>query len=192
MRHRILHAATRLFAAQGFSGTSVQAISDAVGIQKPSLLYHFSSKGALRDAAVDAVLDRWGDVVPKVLRAATNGENRFEATLGEVMQFFAADRDRARLLMREILDRPDHMRTRMQATFSPWIGLVTSTIRRGQQEGVIWPDLDPDAWVTNIVALVVTTFATNAVSGALFVEDSLERRQRELLRIAHASLFIGS
>ena len=105
MRQRILTQATHLFARRGYEGASVQAISEAVGIRKPSLLYHFPSKAVLRDAVLESLLSRWGDVVPQVMTAATTGENRFESTLAEVLAFFEADPDRARLLWREMLDK---------------------------------------------------------------------------------------
>lgn len=40
----IMEAAFNLFANQGYAGTSVQQIADAVGIQKPTLYSHFKSK----------------------------------------------------------------------------------------------------------------------------------------------------
>ena len=47
MRDRILSEAMHLAASRGFEATSIQAIADAVGIRKQSLLYHFSSKEIL-------------------------------------------------------------------------------------------------------------------------------------------------
>ena len=41
VRSEIPYTATRLFAAKGFDGTSLEATAEAVGVRKPSLLYHF-------------------------------------------------------------------------------------------------------------------------------------------------------
>ena len=77
VRGQILKEATKLFAAKGFDGTSVQEVADAVGIKKPSLLYHFESKEALRQAVLDEVLARWNDVIPHILLRAAR-EQQFE------------------------------------------------------------------------------------------------------------------
>ena len=188
MRQRILTEATHLFARRGYEGTSVQAISEAVGIRKPSLLYHFSSKALLRDAVLESLLSRWGDVVPQVMTAATTGENRFESTLTEVIAFFEADPDRARLLWREMLDRPDALRSLLAAHLSPWIGLVSSTIRRGQREGIIYAELDPEAWIFWVITMAVAGFSAAGLSG-VFSEDAPAHRRAELVRIARVSLF---
>jgi len=46
-RHRILVAAARMFAERGYHGTSTTQIAKAVGIQQPSLFFHFPSKQAI-------------------------------------------------------------------------------------------------------------------------------------------------
>jgi AcrR family transcriptional regulator len=160
-----------------------------VGIRKPSLLYHFPSKAALRDAVLESLLSRWGDVVPQVMTAATTGENRFESTLAEVLAFFEADPDRARLLWREMLDRPEALQALLSAHLSPWIGLVSSTIRQGQREGIIYADLDPEAWIFWVITMAVGGLSASGFSG-IFVENSPERRRTELIRLARVSLFI--
>jgi AcrR family transcriptional regulator len=47
LRERIVEAATRLFAAQGYSGTSVRELVEASGCTRPSLYYYFDSKEML-------------------------------------------------------------------------------------------------------------------------------------------------
>jgi AcrR family transcriptional regulator len=46
-RRRILDVAARLFAEQGFDGTSVRDIATELGIANPSIYYHFKSKADL-------------------------------------------------------------------------------------------------------------------------------------------------
>ena len=46
-RKRILHEATKLFARQGFHGTSVSEIGKAAGVQSGALYYHIKSKDEL-------------------------------------------------------------------------------------------------------------------------------------------------
>ena len=109
-KERILAVATRRFAVQGYDGTSLQEIADDVGMRKPSLLYHFSSKNELREAVLSDLLERWQVTLPDVLQRAQNGTDRFTALFDEISDFFEADPGRALLLMREVVDRPDQTR----------------------------------------------------------------------------------
>ena len=52
MRHKISEEALRLFAKQGFAGTSIQAVADSVGISKQALMHHFPSKQRLRGSGL--------------------------------------------------------------------------------------------------------------------------------------------
>ena len=59
-REEILDAAARLFAKQGYEGTTTRQIAELVGIKQASLYYHFSDKSSI----VLALLD--GTVSPSV------------------------------------------------------------------------------------------------------------------------------
>lgn len=187
VRELILGEATRLFAAHGFDGTPVQAIADAVGIRKPSLLYHFRSKDELRRAVLESTLTRWNTVLPRILRAAASGEDQFNGVVREMVRFFAADRDRARLLVREMLDRPAVIQSLLATHIAPWIEVVGGHIRRGQEKGAIYAEVDPEPYVIHVIVLVLSSLATFDQLGSYM---SLERHVSELLRVAKSSLFV--
>lgn len=190
---RVLDVATRLFAAQGYDGTSLSAIADEVGIRKPSLLYHYSSKEELRHAVLRRVFSHWNDVLPRILQVATTGTGRFDALVGEVVAFFVASPDRARLLLREMLDRPDALAEQMGEYVAPWISIMADYLRRGQAEGSVHADLNPEAFVRHVILMIVAGVATtDAMRPAGTPPDSavLESHVRETIRIARAALFI--
>jgi AcrR family transcriptional regulator len=195
VRTQVLQAATQLFAARGFDGTPLQAISDEVGIAKPSLLYHFPSKDELRRAVLDQVMSHWNEVLPRLLQAATTGEHRFESLIGQLVGFFTEDADRARLLVREMLDRPDEMKALFKQYLGPWMSILSDYIRRGQDEEIIHADLDPEAHILQIIQLVVGTVAIGDVVETLLDDfpngrSPHQRQLDEVIRIARSSIFV--
>jgi AcrR family transcriptional regulator len=193
VRAKILAEATRLFARRGVDGTSLQEISDAVGVRKPSLLYHFPSKEALHASVLEHLLSRWNESLPRLLRAAAR-EDRFDAILDETISFFAGDADAARLLLREGLDRPDELRALIVTHASPWLAVVAESIRKAQAEGAMQRDADPEAYVMQVINLVVGTFAFGPMLQVLIPNQRRAPRTvdkrivAELKRVARASL----
>jgi len=57
-KHRIIVTARELFLRRGVQRTSLQEIAAALGITKPALYYHFSSREALVRAIVGPLVDR--------------------------------------------------------------------------------------------------------------------------------------
>jgi len=54
-RHRILTAATRLFADKGYEQTSIELLLDEFAISRGALYHHFSSKEMIFEAVLEAV-----------------------------------------------------------------------------------------------------------------------------------------
>lgn len=189
VRKSALSAALRLFATHGFDATPIQAIADAVGVSKQAILHHFSTKEQLRQAVLDSILGHWNETLPRLLLAATASEDRFEAVFGELFRFFVEDRDRARMVLREAMDRPEEVRALLKNSVRPWLGAVAQYIQAGQERAQHYADVDAEAYVIHILQLVLTAVASYPVMGAALLQDPRKRYDRELARIAKASLF---
>jgi TetR/AcrR family transcriptional regulator len=193
MRDRILAEATRQFATGGYESTTIQAIAEAVGIRAPSVLHHFPSKLALREQVVANLMGHWKDQIPRLLTAARTGEDRLSSALEALVQFLLEDPNRARLAMRELLDRPAETRGLIVEHLLPWMPLVTDYIRLGQQTGVVRQDVDPDSYVIQVIIMAISTVALGDVVDAAMGRDKADRLApmiREVLRIARDSLFV--
>jgi AcrR family transcriptional regulator len=194
VRREILSVATRLFASRGFDGASLGDIAAEVGVRKPSLLYHFSSKDELRQAVLDDVLARWNETLPRLLIAATAGEDQFDAVTREIVSFLRADPDRARLILREALDRPNDFRSQLARHVQPVIVNLAGYVRKGQKHGELTADADPEAYLFQTTVLLVCGVAFSDSFHQLMPAHpkhgaARERLCRELLRMAKSSLF---
>ena len=102
-RERILQAARALFCAGGYERTPLRAISDALGVTKAAVYYHFKAKEDLLVAIVSPTLDRIDHVVDAVDRpdgwTASSAERR--ALLGAYVRELADHRDVTALLLRD-------------------------------------------------------------------------------------------
>ena len=192
MRERILAVATEMLAQRGYEGTSLQKIADQVGLKKPSLLHHFPSKDALRQAVLEHLFIGWAEVLPQILQRTADGQDRFSLTMDATMKFFAQDRNRARLIVREILDNPDGLAQRLSASLAPWLKGFTASLTKGKRVGVVRPDLDPEAYVAHTAALALSSFAlADAARGLLGdVDLDQQRLHDECLRMTSAALFL--
>ena len=68
---RALHAALLLFWRHGYEGTSLAALSEAMGINMPSLYATFGNKEALFRKVLDLYLHKPASYLPNALRAPT-------------------------------------------------------------------------------------------------------------------------
>jgi len=191
VRTRILEEAVRLFSEKGFDGTSIQLIADAVGIRKPSLLYHFKSKEKLREAVYERLMVHWKNELPKLLTENLTDKDRFASIITSLVKYFLKDIHRSRMSIREMLDRPEIVKEIVHDQLNPWIKLTCEYIEMGKQNGVVRPDVQAEGYIVHTIILVLGTVAVGNVLSGLFDNSWNAESQflEELERMLRISLF---
>src|SRR5213082_1993607 len=155
-RHDLTRAAARLFAEQGYHGTSTADLAEAMGVQKGSLYSHIESKADLLwevaregaeafQAALDAVPEE-GPIVERI-RAALRAHLRVVAEQLDVATVFVRE---WRYLEGERREQFVAERRRYEERFR-------ALFREGRERGELRTDLD-DATAT-LLALSAANWA---------------------------------
>lgn len=100
---KLLEAAREAFAAQGYEGASLRAISAKAGIQHTAMLYHFKNKDMLWKAVMTDMFDEFRERYEKAeveLKGAT-ADRRARATLREFVAFCAERPELHRIMTNE-------------------------------------------------------------------------------------------
>src|SRR5437899_8402027 len=101
---RILTAAEEVFAAKGFQGASTREIAAKAGVNISSLHYHWESKETLYYAVFRNIYNQLIEISRDSLLATTSrGDSPrsvHEASVGHVFDYFAANPNIPRLLLR--------------------------------------------------------------------------------------------
>src|SRR3954463_12021683 len=74
MRQQLLESALVEFGAKGFDGASTRSIAQRVDAHQPQINYHFASKEALWDAAVDHLFELLGEALAALPRPARGAD----------------------------------------------------------------------------------------------------------------------
>lgn len=143
-RREVLNQSARLFAAHGYRSTSLQAVSDRLGVTRQALYYHFKSKGEILGALFDELMTKLESAASDADADADAKEPRFVALLRAHIDVCVANLDLLSLLMHE---RPEIAKlTELRA--SKRRREYTNTFMDAYQEGVDAGQLVPvDSWI---------------------------------------------
>lgn len=161
-------------------------------MRKQSLFHYFSSKKELWQYVVADLLSHWERELPRILAGTPNGHDRFSSTVSALVSFFLEDAHRAKMVIREMLDRPDEARDIIVGRLKPWTELIVNYIRMGQETGLIKKGVDPESYIILVMMMAVGTVALGPVVSAFTKSGDLqeiEPKINELVRVARESLF---
>ena len=138
---RILDAAVRVFAAQGYDASRVGDIAREAGVAYGLVYHYYDSKEAVLEAVFR---EAWGRLLAAVALAEATSEDaaeQLELVVKIVLRAWRDDPDLVRLLVREVTRNP-HIQDELDE-----IGLAFASlermVRRGQDDGTFRSGLDP-------------------------------------------------
>ena len=142
------------------------------------------------------MLAHWNSVLPGLLLKAST-EERFDATMEALSEFFIEDPDRARLFLRETLDRPEQMQAMLAEFVRPWVQLLGDQLERAKEQGLVQHDVDPHAYAIEVITMAVAGTAVIDTLQVILPDDPVrgstrKRHARELIRIARSSLYTAN
>ncbi|BCJ32676.1 TetR family transcriptional regulator [Actinocatenispora thailandica] len=93
-REALLDGATQCLYDKGYARTTARDIATAAGVSLAAIGYHYGSKEALLDAALQRAIESWGDRLAGTLADAgrAGGAEQFERTWAGVLASLAEDR----------------------------------------------------------------------------------------------------
>lgn len=151
---RILAAAKRLFASQGYEATSTMAIARLAGTSESQMMKHFGSKEGLLEAILDAGWRSMSGALLGVEKMPAGPEKLF-AILEVVLDTLTEDPDLKELLLLE--GRRIRREGRM-VILSPGyvriVALVDSILKKMATAGTLRPELLPEAVRSAIMGMV--------------------------------------
>jgi len=190
---RILDAALASFGSRGYEASSLDALAEALGMRKQSILYWFPSKEALLEALIDRSATELAAALEQSLDRAGGGWDRVEAVVRSVFRL-AARRPELLGLVREVGRLGPPAATRLTAALDPLVGRAQAFLLAEMDAGHMRRH-EPRLLLLAIYSTVVGMITEVEVLRALGEEPtarSLVRRRQEILRLLRSALMVES
>jgi AcrR family transcriptional regulator len=137
-RQRLMQVALRLFRNQGYDATTVEQITQAVGVAKGTFFNYFESKEAILPALAEWRFQKLQEALTVEHGAPASPVARIKMALCLVAKDPLTDPQLAQRIFAAVMKQREH--DRIGPVF---VQLLAEQVRQAQAAGEIRPDLDP-------------------------------------------------
>jgi TetR/AcrR family transcriptional regulator len=185
-----MEEAIRLFGKRGYQGTSLDAVAQAAGIRKQTLLYYFPTKEALLEACVMETSQRVAIALSQALEAETSTSRKAETVIHTVFEL-AGEWPEFPQFVREASRLGPEVIERFAAVLEPLRLRALAFLANGMNEGQIRRQ-DPALLLFTLYTAVIGSITEAGVLRAVVGEDrsrmALHRREQEVLSFVRSAL----
>jgi len=155
-RQQILRVATRLFARQGFQGTTTREIARRAGVTEARIFRHFPSKDELYWAVIRGKIQSAGpgEHLREMLNAAGNDIKIFSGLAAQILERRARDQSLSRLLLYSALENHRLSHRFFRTYVADYYQVLSDYIARRIQEGAFRP-VDPLLAARGFLGMVI-------------------------------------
>ncbi len=156
-RERLLDTALRLISEKGSGETTFEAISEASGISRGSIRFHFGSKSGLLFAVVDRAFDVFENEILAPL-LGDDGPTTFAEAIEANRDFLRDHQEAGRLflvLMSESLGPRRELQPQLSELYERFRRFIRVWVQAAQRNGSVAPRVDVDSASAVILGALV-------------------------------------
>jgi TetR/AcrR family fatty acid metabolism transcriptional regulator len=142
-RDRILKAAIKVFAKNGFYATRVSEIAKAAGVADGTIYLYFKNK----DDVLITIFEEGITQLLTILRKVAESDEAFDKRITRIIELqlglLEEQRDLAEVITVNLRQSSRLLKQYATPLFMQYIDVIAGVVRDGQQEGAFRPDLNP-------------------------------------------------
>ncbi len=169
-RDALLCVAKKLFARNGFAGTSIKALTDLAKVNASLVSYHFGGKRGLYRACVANLFSPQASTPARILSPPSSVVEfrlRFTLFLEEMLEIYATDPDALKIVYQD-LENEDEMD---QSITESVIKLYTAHVefmKSAEREGLLLEGVDPEAGSSILFSITHQLIRSDHISSKYF------------------------
>lgn len=151
-RASLLNICVKVFNERGYDATSMEALSEALGISKSAIYHHVQSKEEILKQALDSALDSLEEALEDVVSSEASGGERLEQAIRGTVSILIDQLPSVTLLLRlrgnsEVEKKAMERRRELTRTFS-------KIVEQAQEDGAVREDFDSRAGARLILGMI--------------------------------------
>ncbi len=144
VKERLLRVATRLFARNGFEGTSVQDIVDAAGVTKGAMYHYYGSKDDLLYEVYHQLLTMQTTRLNEIVKGSGTPEERLRAAAIDVVVSSLDNLDDMIVFFRSLHMLPEDRQTAIRAERRVYHDQFKALVEEGMADGTFRTEVPAD------------------------------------------------
>lgn len=142
-RERILKAAIKVFAKNGFYATRVSEIASAASVADGTIYLYFKNKDDVLVTIFEEGIERLLTILREVAESDEPFENRIQRIIELQLGLMEEQRDLAEVITVNLRQSSRLLKQYATPLFMQYIDVVADVVRAGQEEGTFRKDLNP-------------------------------------------------
>ncbi len=142
-RERILEAAVRVFAQEGFYNAKVSQIAQVAGVADGTIYLYFKSKDELLISLFEDRMERINQNLREAIAAESNARDRLKRVIRLHLELVQQNRHMAEVVCVELRQSSKFIKEYANPKFAEFLRLIAGAVEGGQKAGELRSDIDP-------------------------------------------------